>query len=326
MSNSEPRLADFEARGSGVRSLIGELRRGAFPGAVLLCGGSGMGKTALSRLLAAALLCAAPDPSQRPCGQCRSCKRIQDGTHPDLLTPAETKNKSVGVDQTRGILSALQTYALESDRRVVLLDDADRLTAAAQNSLLKNLEDHPPATHFILTAASESRILSTIRSRVITIRLAPMAADALSAWLASQGIDRAQARESAELSEGSPGQALALNADEADRAMRQLAYETFFALAEEKDIPEICARLKDLKDDFNRYLAVVARELRLCMRHAQDAAVPFRWQAAPPQGVARVLGHVLYAEQQRAANVNDQAVFNVLLQSTLEELQSWPSS
>ena len=115
-----------------MSALIRELRRDVFPGCVLICGGTGMGKTALAQLLAAALLCEAPAPEKRPCGQCKGCRRVQSFTHPDLLTPAETKKKSIGVEEIRGILSALQSHALESDRRVVLLDEADRLTPQAQ--------------------------------------------------------------------------------------------------------------------------------------------------------------------------------------------------
>ena len=309
-----------------MAALIRELKRGVFPGCVLICGGAGMGKSTLARLLASALLCEDPSPAVRPCGQCKSCKRAKALTHPDLLTPAETKKKSISVDEIRGILSALQTHALESDRRAVLLDDADRLTPQAQNSLLKNLEEHPPATHFILTTAYETRVLSTIRSRVITVRLAPMTEKALADWLHLQGLDAEDAREYARLSDGSPGLALTLSADASDQAMRALAYDTVFSLDDESGIPDIEYKLKDLKDDFDRYLSVTERELRLAMRSASDARMSGRWADALPAQLAGVLGHVIRAEQQRASNVNYQAVLNVLLQSIVEEFKKWPSS
>ena len=326
LSSSELSLKDFESRGSSVSALIRELRRDVFPGCVLICGGTGMGKTALARLLASALLCEDPSPAMRPCGQCRGCRRVMSATHPDLLTPTETKKKSIGVDEIRGILSALQTHALESDRRAVLLDDADRLTPQAQNSLLKNLEEHPPATHFILTTAYETRILSTIRSRVVTVRLAPMAPDSLLTWLRGQGLDEASAREYARLSDGSPGLALTLSADESDRTLRSLAYDTVFRLEDEADIPETEYRLKDLKDDFDRFLNILERELRLCMRGETDPRMSGRWTGARPSQLASLLGAVIRAEQQRASNVNYQAALNVLLQTIVEEFKKWPLS
>ena len=326
MSSSELRLSDFSARGSGIAALIGELARDTFPGSVLLCGGPGAGKTALSRLLAAALLCEADDPGARPCLTCRSCRRVLDDTHPDLLTPTETKKKSIGADEVRGILSALQSHALESARRVVLLDDADRLTAAAQNSLLKNLEEHPPQTHFILTTAYENRVLSTIRSRVITVRIAPMPENSLIRWLGAQGVPEADAREYARLSDGSPGQALQLAQDESDRRLRALAAETLFRLTDESDIPEAEFQLKDLKDDFDAWLRVVERELRLMLHSASGVAASAVWQAAAPGRLARVLSCVITAEQQRASNVNFQAVLHVLLQKIMEEISTWQSS
>ena len=326
MSSSERRLADFERRGSGISALLRELKRGVFPGAVLICGAAGMGKTTLSRLLAAALLCEEQDASARPCLRCRSCLRVSADTHPDLLTPADSKKKSIGVEEIRGILSALQSNALESDRRVVLIDDADRMTAQAQNSLLKNLEEHPPGTHFILTTAYENRVLSTIRSRVITVRLAPMAAEELCAWLMDQGLDQDSARLNARLSDGSPGAALALTADETDQRLRGLAYDSVFSVSAENEIPEAEYRLRDLKDDFDAFLKVLERELRLCVHGAADSRMPRQWLSAPPAGLARMLGAVVRAEQRRTSNVNYQAVLNVLLQDFVEELSAWRSS
>ena len=325
MSNSELTLSDLSGRGSSVSALIQEVRRGVPPGCVLICGSAGMGKTSLARLLAQALLCEDPAVEKRPCGQCKGCRRVQAGTHPDLLTPTETKKKSIGVEEIRVILSALQTHALESDRRVVLLDDADRLTPQAQNSLLKNLEEHPPATHFILTTAYETRILNTIRSRVITVRLAPMKPAALTAWLCRQGLSEAEAAECARLSDGSPGLALTLNADESDRTLRELAYDTVFSLTGEAQIPEAEFRMKDLKDDFDRFLSILERELRLCLRGDPGGRMSGPWADARPPQLARVLGLVIDAEQQRASNVNFQAVLNVLLQNIVEETKKWPS-
>ncbi len=293
---------------------------------MLICGAPGMGKTTLAGLLAAALLCTETDPAQRPCLQCKSCRRVLKGTHPDVLLPAESKKKSVGVDEIRGLLSALQSHALESDRRAVLLDDADLLTAAAQNSLLKRLEEQPPGTHFILTTANEANILSTIRSRVLTVRMAPMRIDAVAAWLARTGVPEETARESAQLSDGNPGLALTLSADETDQALRSLAYETVFRLTAEKDVPEAEYRLKDLKENTDAFLAVLERELRMMIHGTaySDTAAP--WRDAPPSALARVLGLVLLAERQRASNVNAQAALSALLLSIVEEMTVWPSS
>lgn len=325
MSNSELTLADFEKRGSSLRTLIRELRADRFPGAVMLCGPAGMGKTALSRLLAAALLCREGDPSARPCLACKACRRALSGTHPDILTPQETKKKSIGVDEIRDVIGALQSFALESDRRVVLLDDADRLTVPAQNSLLKSVEDHAPGTHFILTTANEANILSTIRSRVLTVRIAPLDTDTLAAWLTREGVQESEAREAARLSDGNPGLALQLSADESDRALRTLVYETVFQLTGVDDIPTAEHRLKDLKDDSDAWFAVLERELRLLMRGEADGSMAAPWRSATPLQLSRVLRLVLRAERQRASNVNIQAALSVLLQSIVEDMTVWPS-
>jgi len=326
LSNTEVGLNAFRDRGPSARALIDTLPTGHFPSSLIICGAQGMGKTAFARMLSAALLCLS-DGQGRPCMACRGCKRVLNGTHPDLLTPDKTDKKSIGVAEIRGILQALGVFATEGGRRVVLIDDADRLTREAQNSMLKTLEEPGDDTFFILTAARENLLLSTIRSRCRTVRLAPMAEDALTDFLTDEGVPEPEARSLAQLSGGSPGLALRLRGDEEDRRMRELVVRTALSLTARSDIPRADEMTRDLKDQADRYLAVLERELQL-LAHGRGLHDGLKgpWLNAGPTQFARISQLTVDAERMRASNVNYQAVLNCLFQSIVEEVTGWQQS
>ena len=144
-------LDSFSSLGEAPRALVQDVLGGRAPHAVLITGIAGTGKRTLARLLACALLCVGE--GQRPCMQCKGCRRVLAGTHPDLLTPSCTdKDRTIKVDHLREVLCALSFHALEG-RRVILLENAQRMTVQAQNALLKSLEEPDGETHFILTAS-----------------------------------------------------------------------------------------------------------------------------------------------------------------------------
>lgn len=144
------------------------LARGRPAHAYLLAGPNLTGKRRLARWLAQALLCLEPQSGQ-PCGECRSCRLVVAGQHPDMLH-ADTPLK---VDATRQLLADLALMPLSSPRRVALLADIDQATTGAANSLLKTLEEPPSRAVLVLTAGQSDRVLSTIRSRCRVVSVRP---------------------------------------------------------------------------------------------------------------------------------------------------------
>ncbi|HBZ78622.1 MAG TPA: hypothetical protein DEO39_07965 [Clostridiales bacterium] len=149
-------------------SLTGE------PGhAFLLVGPSGIGKKTLGREFAKGLLCSHPTENGA-CGSCPGCHYMQAGTHPDykeLLLPQGEKNIKVA-DVRSMILSDVGIMSQIAERKVYLID-ADGLAEEGQNALLKTLEEPPKHVVFILTVSDESKLLPTILSRTVSIRLLP---------------------------------------------------------------------------------------------------------------------------------------------------------
>lgn len=121
--------------------------------------------------LAQAMLCSAP--GARPCGVCRDCRKVQRGVHPDLtilcrMSDGKGKPKrEIYVDQIRELAAGASILPGEAERKVYLIQDAGMMNAAAQNALLKLLEEPPRFVCLILETESADLLLETVRSRCV---------------------------------------------------------------------------------------------------------------------------------------------------------------
>lgn len=127
--------------------------------------------------LASAMLCASPDPARRPCGVCRNCRKAEKGVHPDIVTVERLTDdkgrlkREIYVDQIRDIVSDAVVMPNEAEGKVYIIRDADAMNAAAQNALLKLLEEPPRFVSLLLIAASPAAVLETVRSRCVTLNV-----------------------------------------------------------------------------------------------------------------------------------------------------------
>lgn len=161
------------------------------------------------------------------------------GSHPDLMKlerlPRENSAsgelaRSISVDQVRSLQRLFSTTASQSPWRVVIIDSIDDLERPAANALLKNLEEPPPLSLFLLVSHATERLLPTIRSRCRQLRLATLDDDAMTSALraALPDADAAEIEDLKVAGKGSPGQAMAfrgLDVAGLDKAMEALARE-----------------------------------------------------------------------------------------------------
>ena len=137
---------------AGQSALIGQLQsdfaRGRYVHAYLLTGPGGTGKRSAAQLCAMAALCRG---EKKPCGACGPCRRVLSGTHPDVHTVVPEKGKQIiGVGVMREVLDTVSVKSFEDGAKVILIPEAERMNAAAQNCLLKTLEEPPERTVFFL--------------------------------------------------------------------------------------------------------------------------------------------------------------------------------
>ncbi len=208
---------DFYGNAETVASLRQMLARRRFPHAVILAGPIGAGKYTLALMLARALNCLeqpASDGLPDFCGACANCTRIAEcdnfdalfaeaveareamrdaekrdariflQTHPDvLLIPPDPPQMMIKVDQVRRVIQSIYYRPAEGRERVYVFTSSAFLKEAA-NSLLKVLEEPPEFATLFLLAENSGELLPTIRSRCVTLSLAPLAPAELEPWLA----------------------------------------------------------------------------------------------------------------------------------------------
>lgn len=138
--------------------------------AYLISGPAGSGKRTLARLLSAALVCTGAEP---PCGTCPGCKKALGGIHPDIITAGEA-DKGLTVNQARELRADAYVRPNEASRKVYIIPNAQLMNAAAQNALLKLLEEGPAYAAFLLLADNPGGVLTTIRSRCESLTLSPV--------------------------------------------------------------------------------------------------------------------------------------------------------
>ena len=202
------------------------IERERIPQTLLFAGLEGLGKATLARRFAARLLGAPGKIEQDDLSLEENAsmiagreklpaeKRNDDplffGTHPDFLTfPPDGPMRQISIPQMRLLKERAQFKPLHGDRRVFLIDQADRANDQAANSLLKTLEEPPDHLILIMTADNVYDLLPTIRSRSVLLNFSPLTNNDMKDFTRVRGLDDAERRIA--LSGGSPGVAASLD-------------------------------------------------------------------------------------------------------------------
>jgi len=200
--------------GRAVATLTGAIERDTISHAYLFSGPASVGKTTLARRLAQALLCERP-LVERPCGACSSCRRVEQGKHPDVDIWSlarqiaeggkEARLTGLSIETARRISGSVSLRPFEGRWRVVVVDDAETLTIPAQQALLKTLEEPTGFTVFVVLAAEPEALLDTIRSRCQELSLQLVSVPVIAEALVERDVERSNAADLASLSRGRPG-------------------------------------------------------------------------------------------------------------------------
>ena len=187
------------------------------PHAMLFCGTDGVGKSLVAEALAAAILCHAPVHNQA-CGHCKACRALAAGTHPDFFQiqpESETKAApAIRIEAVRKLQEEIARIPLLSERRVVIMQEADKMNEAAANCLLKTIEEPSGQIVFILLTSRPSALLDTIISRCMRVEFGILQPEELVAILHQQGIEEPLAGKLASIADGSVSKALAMQDEE----------------------------------------------------------------------------------------------------------------
>lgn len=178
-----------------LRRRLGEdVLSGKLPHACILEGPKGSGKHTVATMVAAALVCEAHhDPlAPIPCLKCLPCRKVLEGKSPDIITVGCEDKATIGVDAVRFLKEDVRIVPNDSDSKVYLIEDADKMTVQAQNALLLTLEEPPSYVHFFLLCNNAGLLLETIRSRAPIFRTEPIPTEEIDRYLCQRDRRAAQ--------------------------------------------------------------------------------------------------------------------------------------
>lgn len=245
---------------STIERFSRSIRDNAIHHAYLFVGPEHVGKRTLALDLACALNCNA---ANAPCGECGACRRIVEGKHPDVhaitldaagtaedieVVQEDRRRTRISTEQIEDLQHASTLPPFEGRWKVLLVENADRMSIEAGNRILKTLEEPPPHIVWMLLAEDENRLLETVVSRCQRVEVRPLSAPELERHLiAVRGVPEDRARLLARVSRGRTGWALSALADESVATARssriesmiqliQMTYAARFDFARELDV------------------------------------------------------------------------------------------
>ena len=171
-----------------VRILLGTIKRERVPTSILLSGDSGIGKRLAALNYAKALNCQTPVDSDA-CDRCISCRKIDGEIHPDVTTLLP-ENDELKIETIRRAEEILSLRPYEGKKKVLIVDDADKMNINSANAFLKTLEEPPDDSIIVLVSASPDRLPDTIRSRCMHVRFRPLSHEAFARVFSMKAPDK----------------------------------------------------------------------------------------------------------------------------------------
>ncbi|MCP5079955.1 MAG: DNA polymerase III subunit delta', partial [Psychromonas sp.] len=167
--------------------LISSYQNRRFAHGLLFTGSAGLGKFKLATQAAKYLLCSNKQ-AEDACGSCHACDLFDAKNHLDFHLLQSENNKAIGIEQVRSLIDVLNERPHLGDNKVVVIKDAQLLSSAAANALLKTLEEPQGNSYLILLARTHHQLMPTLYSRVQHTHIHSPADKELIRWLAEQGV------------------------------------------------------------------------------------------------------------------------------------------
>ena len=327
------------------------------PHALLFAGPEGSGRTTLALEYAKLLNCESLNPpgtagaslfgeetlselgtrnsELSPCGECRPCRLIAEGAHPDVihLGPGDTlcrprdgesharhaDSRDIRICQVRGVIDLASRYPFEARYRMIVIEPADRLyrDGQATHTLLKTLEEPPGHTVFCLVTSAPAELRETIVSRCRRIEVRPVPRAEIEAGLLERGVEPGLAALAAEESRGRPARAVVVAAQPDEMNLRGRRLEQVARVASEST-GEKFREANSLAERFRKDRGPVLAELEVWESFWETRLREGCSSGAPKEDLAgslEALNAIREVRENLMANVNARTAFELMLLS-----------
>ena len=295
--------------------------------AYIINGEKSSGKEFIARIFAMALQC--EGEGTEPCQECHSCRQALAGSHPDIIRVTHEKPNTIGVDDIRGQVNndvGLKPYS--GPYKVYIINEAEKMTAQAQNAILKTLEEPPQYAVIILLTANVNSLLPTILSRCVVLNMKPVADELVKKYLMEQlKVPDYKAEICVAFARGNVGKAKALASSEDFENVKAEAL-SLLKYIHDMDLSEVIAAVKKITEyklEVNDYLDICSiwyRDVLLFkathdMNHLvfreETQALRRTAQHSSYEGIETILKALENAKRRLDANVNFELTMELLV-------------
>ncbi|MEE3393270.1 MAG: DNA polymerase III subunit [Lachnospiraceae bacterium] len=264
-------MADFKdiiGQKDIIRNLKSSIATGRFSHAYIINGETGSGRLMLAEAFARTLLCSGNKEAKEAvkkviesgtlseqdshqlmdsldaCDICTSCRKADTNSNPDIIHVTHSKASISVADIREQIIGTIDYQPYENEYKVYIVDDAPKMTAEAQNALLKTLEEPPAYAVIILLSDSPEKLLDTIKSRCLMINTKPISRTEIRNYLEKTlKMDPQDADIAANFCQGNVGRAIRFATSEDFGAMKDQVLDLLKNI-NEMDIAAIIERIK----------------------------------------------------------------------------------
>lgn len=312
------------------------IRLGKVSHAYIINGGLGAGKKMLAGIFAKTLQCENMQDTVNPCNKCHSCIQTDSNNQPDIIWVRHEKPASIGVDDVRNqIISDMQIKPYSSRYKIYIIDEAEKLTVAAQNALLKTIEE-PPAYGIVIFLTTNADIfLQTILSRCVMLDLRPVSNSIVEQYLKDHyDVSDYERRFATHFAQGKIGRAKTIIESTEFAHLKQ---EVMSVIRNAKDMTagDIIAVVNEVKnykltiDDYLDLLAMWFRDV-LLFKSTNDtnylifsdeiSLIKTQAQTMSYEGIQDILNSIDKVKIRLKANVNFELCIELLIMAIKEAL------
>lgn len=229
--------------------------------AYIINGEKNAGKEFIAKTFAMALQCENRQGTE-PCGECHSCRQALSGNHPDIIFITHEKPGTIGVDDIRRQVNndvAIKPY--KGPKKIYIMNEGEKMTAQAQNALLKTLEEPPEYAVLLILTGNVDSLLQTILSRCVVLNMKPAKDAQIKKYLMeTMEIPDYKADICVAFARGNVGKAKLLASSEEFDKVKEEAI-TLLKYIKEMELNEIVAAIKKIteyKFDVNDYMDILS--------------------------------------------------------------------
>ena len=296
--------------------------------AYIINGEKNAGKEFIAKTFAMALQCENRQVTE-PCGECHSCRQALSGNHPDIIFITHEKPGTIGVDDIRRQVNndvAIKPY--KGPKKIYIMNEGEKMTAQAQNALLKTLEEPPEYAVLLILTGNVDSLLQTILSRCVVLNMKPAKDAQIKKYLMeTMEIPDYKADICVAFARGNVGKAKLLASSEEFDKVKEEAI-TLLKYIKEMELNEIVAAIKKIteyKFDVNDYMDILSIWYRdvLLFKATHDAnLLIFKEEIqhirkvadkSAYEGIEKIIDALEKSKQRLNANVNFDLTMELLL-------------